>query len=139
MQIFQYSDMHCYFLAQNVALSEKKIFMLVTLSAVADITSTTVNEDNVKNFEIFFLLWYFEDLLASITFAKKFNFLAGIVSKLLAIENAFAAKLPNYQYQRNNYHQKINFGVMVDWKSYLLCHINIAIMHKNLILEIGYA
>ena len=49
--------MHCYFLAQNVALSEKKIFMLVTLSAVADITSTTVNEDNVKNFEIFFFCY----------------------------------------------------------------------------------
>ena len=32
-----------------------------------------------------------------------------------------------------SYNQKINFS-KYDWKSYLLCHINITIAHKNLIL-----
>ena len=40
-----------------------------------------MREDGVKNFAIF-CNDYFEDLLASITFAKNFGFLAGVVFKL---------------------------------------------------------
>ena len=35
---------------------------------------------------------YFEDLLAPVTFAKNFDFLAGVVSKIFAIENALQLK-----------------------------------------------
>ena len=35
---------------------------------------------------------YFEDLLAPLTFAKKFGFLAGVVSKIFTIENALQSK-----------------------------------------------
>ena len=41
---------------------------------------------------------YFEELLAPITFAKKFGFLAGVVSK--------------YSRLKMHYNQKINFCVM---------------------------
>ena len=36
----------------------------------------------------FFCYDYFQDVLASVTFAKKFGSLAGVVSKIFAIENA---------------------------------------------------
>ena len=39
----------------------------------------------------FFCCDYVEDLLAPITFAKNFGFLAGVVFKLHAIKNALAA------------------------------------------------
>ena len=64
----------------------------------------------------FFCYEYFEDLLAFITFAKKF--------KIFAIENALQ---PKNQFLRDA------FG-----KSYLLRHFTITIVLKNLILEIGY-
>ena len=48
-----------------------------------------LHEDNVKNFAIF-CCDYFEDLLASITFAKNFGFLAGVASKIFANKNTFA-------------------------------------------------
>ena len=48
-----------------------------------------LHEDNVKNFAIF-CYDYFEDLLASITFAKKFGFPTGVVFKIFANKNAFA-------------------------------------------------
>ena len=65
-----------------------------------------------------------EDLLAPIAFAKNFGFLAGVVSKIFAIENALQSK---NQFLRNP------FG-----KSYLLRHLTTTIAHKNLLLEIGY-
>ena len=40
----------------------------------------------------FFCYDYFEDLLAPITFAKNFSFLAGVVSKTFATENALQSK-----------------------------------------------
>ena len=52
------------------------------------------------------------------------SFLAGVVSKIFAIENALQSK--------------IHFLRNVFEKSYLLRHLTIAIAHKNLILEIGY-
>ena len=45
-----------------------------------------LHENNVKNFAIF-CYGYFEDLLASTTFAKKFGFLTGVVSKIFANQN----------------------------------------------------
>ena len=68
----------------------------------------------------FFRYDYFEDLFASITFAKKLM----LVSKIFAIENAWQSKdrFLRYAYR----------------KSYLLRHLTTTIAHKNLILEIGY-
>ena len=40
----------------------------------------------------FFCYNYFEDALAPIVFAQNFGFLAGIVSKIFAIENALQSK-----------------------------------------------
>ena len=56
-----------------------------------------------------FFCYYFEDLLAPITLAKKCGLLAGVVSKIIAIENALQSK---NQFLRNP------FG-----KSYLLHHL----------------
>ena len=67
---------------------------------------------------------YFEDLLAPIIFAKIFGFLAGVVFKIFAIENALQSQT---QFLRNA------FG-----KSSLLHYITITIAHKKLFLEIGY-
>ena len=50
-----------------------------------------MHEDNVMNFA-FFCYDYFEDILAPITFAKKFGFVADAVSKIFAIENALQSK-----------------------------------------------
>ena len=63
--------------------------MLAALTAASNTTSTALHENNVKNFAIF-LLCLFEDLLASITFAKNFGFLAVVDFKIFAIKNAFA-------------------------------------------------
>ena len=41
---------------------------------------------------------YFEDRFASITSAKNFNFLTGVVSKIFAIKNAFATNHNSSQY-----------------------------------------
>ena len=71
----------------------------------------------------FFCHDYLEDLLALITFTKKFGFLAGIVFKIFAIENALQSK--------------INFWRDAFGKSYLLRHLIITIARKNLVLEIG--
>ena len=62
-----------------------------------------------------------EDFLGPKTFAKIFGFLAGVVSKIFAIKNALQSK---NQFLRSAFEE-----------SYLLCHL---IVHKNLILEIGY-
>ena len=67
---------------------------------------------------------YVEDLLALITFAKNFGFLAGVVSQIIAIENSLQSK---NQFFRNAFEM-----------SYLLRHFTITIEHKNLIPEIGY-
>ena len=40
----------------------------------------------------FFCYDYFEDLLAPVIYTKKFSFLAGVVSKTFAIENALQSK-----------------------------------------------
>ena len=72
----------------------------------------------------FFCYDYFEDLLAPITFPKNFSFLAGVVSKTFAIENALQSK---NQFLSNA------FG-----KSYLLRHLTMTNAHKNFIIEIGY-
>ena len=70
----------------------------------------------------FFCYDYFEDVLAPITLAKNFGFLANVVSKIFAIKNALQSK---DQFLRNA------FG-----ESYLLRHLTITIAHKNLILEL---
>ena len=41
----------------------------------------------------FFFHDYLEDLLALITFTKKFGFLAGVVFKIFAIENTLQSKI----------------------------------------------
>ena len=82
-----------------------------------------MHEDSVKNFAIF-CCNYFEDLLVLITFAKNFGFLADVVSTIFPIENALQSKT---RFSRDA------FG-----KSYLLRHLTIAIVHKNLILKIRY-
>ena len=111
-------------MAQSATFSEKNFPILAALTAVSNITSTNpaLHEDSVKNFAIF-CYDYCEDLLAPITFAKKFGFLAGVVSKIFAIENALQSK---NQFLRNA------FG-----KSYLLRHLTKTIARKNVILEIG--
>ena len=50
-----------------------------------------MHEDNVKTFAIFFCYDYFQDLLASTTFEKNFDFLAGVVSKIFANKNTVEA------------------------------------------------
>ena len=69
-----------------------KIFpTLATLTAVSDTRSTTQRCIKVTSRILqFFCYDYFEDLLASITFAKNFGFLAGVVSKIFANKNTFA-------------------------------------------------
>ena len=79
-----------------------------------------LHEDNVRILQSF-CFDYFEDILASITFSKNFGFLAGVVSKIFAIENALQSK---YQFLRN-----------VCGKSCYLRHLTITIVHENLILE----
>ena len=82
-----------------------------------------MHEDSVKNFTIF-CHNYFEELLALITFAKNFGFLADVVSKIFPIENALQSK---------NRFSRDAFG-----KTYLLRHLTITIAHKNSILKIRY-
>ena len=50
-----------------------------------------LHEDNVQNFLIF-CYGYFEDLLSPVTFAKSFDFLTGVVSKIVMIENSLRSK-----------------------------------------------
>ena len=72
--------------------SKKNFSSIVALTAVSDITQVlypALYKDNIKNFEVFYHD-YFEDLLAPITFAKDFGFLAGVASKIFAIENALS-------------------------------------------------
>ena len=52
----------------------------------------------------FFCYDCFEDLLAPITFAKNFGFLAGVVSRIFAIENALQSK---NQFLRNAFRKNI--------------------------------
>ena len=60
---------------------------------------------------------YFEDVLVPTTFAKIFGFLADVVFKIFAIENALKSK---DQFLRNA------FG-----ESYLLRHLTITFAHKK--------
>ena len=73
----------------------------------------------------FFCYDFVEDILALVTFAKNFGFLAGAVSKIFAIENALQSK---NQFLRNAFR-----------KSCLCRHLTITIAHKNLILEIVHS
>ena len=72
----------------------------------------------------FFCYEYFEDVLAPITFSKSFDYLAGVVSKIFANENALQSKKQLW---------RDAFG-----KSYLLRNLTITVAHNNVILEIGY-
>ena len=65
----------------------------------------------------FFCYDYFEDVLAPTTFAKNFGFLADVVSKIFAIENALESK---DQFLRNAFEE-----------SYLLRHLTTTIAHKK--------
>ena len=69
----------------------------------------------------FFCYDYFEDLFARITFGKNFGFLAGVVSKIFAIENALQTK---NQFLCNAFE-----------KNYLLRHLKTTIAH-TLIMHI---
>ena len=54
-------------------------------------TSTTIRCMKITSRILqFFCYDYFEDLLASITFAKNFAFLASVASKIFANKNTFA-------------------------------------------------
>ena len=66
--------------------------MLATLTVVSDTTSTTLRCMKImpRILQLFYCD-YFEDLLASITFAKEIlAFLTGVVSKIFANKNRFA-------------------------------------------------
>ena len=64
---------------------------LATLTAVLDTTSTILRCMKITSRILqFFCYDYFENLLASITFAKNFDFLPGVVSKIFAYKNTFA-------------------------------------------------
>ena len=104
--------------------SEKYFPTLAALTSVSNVTSTTIPCAALQhqNFAIF-CNNYFEDLVAFITFAKNFGFLAGVVSETFVIENALQSKT---QFLHNPC-----------GKSYLLCHRTLTIAHKNLILEIA--
>ena len=71
----------------------------------------------MKNFCNFFCNDYFKDLLASITFAKSFGLLVGVVSKIILFENSLQSK---NQFLRNAFA-----------KRYLLRDFTITIAHKN--------
>ena len=61
------------------------------LTAVSNTTSTTLRCTKITSRILqLFCYEYFEDLLASITFAKNFGFLAGVVFKIFANKNTFA-------------------------------------------------
>ena len=63
-----------------------------TLTAISDTTSATLLCMKITSRILqFFGHDYFEDLLASITFAKNFGFLAGVFSKIFANKHTFAA------------------------------------------------
>ena len=80
-------------MAQNATFFQKKFFsMLATLAAVSDTTIPTLHfMQKVSKILQFYCFDYFKDLLTPITFAKIFGFLAVVVSKIFAIENAFAS------------------------------------------------
>ena len=70
---------------------EKFFRRLPRLTAVSDTTTTTLRSMKILSKILqLFCCDYFEDLLASITFAKNLGFLAGIVSKIFANKNTFA-------------------------------------------------
>ena len=89
-----------------------------------------------KNLQ-FFCYDYFEDLLASITFAKNFGFLAGVVSKIFAEQTTTI--IINYDCLILNeiftIKKSIFFFLCMIGKSYLLHYIILTIAHKTLILE----
>ena len=58
----------------------------------------------------FFCYDYFEDLFSPITFAKNFGFLAGVVSKIFAIENALQSK---NQFLRNAFEKSYLFVTLL--------------------------
>ena len=65
--------------------------MLAALAAVSDTTITTLRfMKKTSKILQFYCNDYFKDLLAPKTFARFFSFLAVVVSKIFAIENAFA-------------------------------------------------
>ena len=66
--------------------------MLGEITAVSNITSTTLScSKTTSRILKFFCYDYFEDLIALITFAKNFDFLAaGVIFKLFASKNAHA-------------------------------------------------
>ena len=106
--------------------SDKNFSMVAAFTAVLNITiKTNTLRCMMTTTRIlqFFCYDYFENLLAPITFAKSFGFLAGVVSKIFAVENSLQSK---NQFLGNA------FG-----KSNLLRHFTITIAHKNLIFEIG--
>ena len=65
-----------------------------------------------------------QNLLALITFAKNFGFLADVV-------------FPKYSQLKMHYDQKIDFRAMY-FETCLLRHLTITIAHKNSILKIRY-
>ena len=81
-------------------------------------------ENNIKNLAIFCYA-YFEEVLVSLNFAKNFDFLAGVSSKIFAIKTLLRSKdsfLCNA------------FGKII----YLICYVSITIAHEYLILELVY-
>ena len=82
--------MLCFFL--------KKFSTLAVLTAVSDTTSTTLRCMKITLRLLQFFYDYFEDLLALITFAKSFSFLAGVVFKIFVIKNVFQTKHNLNQY-----------------------------------------
>ena len=124
-QIFRYSDALCSFLMLSAFFfSEKDFPTLAALIIVSNITSTTIYTlrcmKATSRILQFFCYDYFEDVLAPITFAQNFGFLAGVVSKIFATENALQSK---NQFLRDAFR-----------KSYLLRNLTITIAHKNFIL-----
>ena len=74
-----------------ILFSKKKFPTLVALTAVSDITVTTLccMKTTSRIFQ-FSCYDHFQDFSAPITYAKKFGFLAGVVCKIFAIKNALA-------------------------------------------------
>ena len=95
---------------------------LATLTAVSDTTITTLRCMKITSRNLqFFCYDYFEDLLASITFAKNFGFLAGVVSKIFAEQTTTI--IINYDCQILNEIftiEKSIFCLCMIGKSYLL-------------------
>ena len=70
---------------------QKNFPTLAALTAVSDITSATMRcMKPTSRILQFFSYGYFEDLLAPISFAQNFGFLACVVSKIFTIKSTFA-------------------------------------------------